>query len=144
MEPEHGPFFCFSRQKLTGSDNYPLSPTMPAMTDSQAEALDMVHFTAEKHGLKIPLQRGDMMLYNNLAVLHGREAFRSPKMSDNKRHVLRLWLRNEKMAWQTPLGLARDWYRVFSDSQRRKRAHWTIRPEDTDEEQVIGHKSSCL
>ena len=98
------------------------------MTEVQAEALDVVHFTAEKHSLKVLLQRDDMVLYNNLAVLHGREAFADPKMSDNGRHILRLWLRNRDKAWQTPLGLAKDWYRIFGDSQCQNGAHWTIRP----------------
>lgn len=97
----------------------------------------MVHFTAEKHGLKLHLQCGDMMLYNNLAILHGREAFVGPKTSKNGRHLLRLWLRNKELAWQTPLGLARDWY------QRQRRVHWTIRPEDTEKDQVVGHKKTC-
>lgn len=103
----------------------------------------MVHFTAEKHELKVPLQCGDMMLYNNLAILHGREAFLGLKTSKNGRHILRLWLRNKDLAWQTPLGLARDWYRVFGDPQRQRRVHWTIRPEDTEKDRVIGHKKTC-
>ena len=113
------------------------------MTEAQAEALDMIHFTAEKHGLKIDQKCGDILLYNNLAIFHGREAFTSSAMGENRRHVLRLWLRNEEMAWQTPPGLTQDWFRVFGDSERQGRAHWTIRPEDTGKERVIGHKMTC-
>ncbi|KAL4789302.1 hypothetical protein BDV19DRAFT_395184 [Aspergillus venezuelensis] len=74
-EPTRGPFFCFSRQKITGSPNYPLSPSVPPMSEAQAEAIDMIHFHGEKHGLTMTLQRGDMLLFNNFALLHGRNAF---------------------------------------------------------------------
>ncbi|PSN59647.1 Clavaminate synthase-like protein, partial [Corynespora cassiicola Philippines] len=101
-EPNHGPFFCFSRQKITGSEHYPLSPTLPAMSEEEAEALDMVHYIAEDHGLTMSLRPGDMLFYNNLAVLHGRNAFTNNETGTHRRHILRLWVRNEEHAWQTP------------------------------------------
>ncbi|KAL2869466.1 TauD/TfdA family dioxygenase [Aspergillus lucknowensis] len=145
-EPTHGPFFCFSRQKVTGSDNYPLSPSVPPMTEAQAEAIDMIHYLGEKHGLTVKLERGDMLLYNNLALLHGRNGFTDVPTVEGegqKRHVLRLWMRNSELAWKTPPGLERDWFLVYGDSERRAKAHWGIRPEDTDKDRVIGHKLTC-
>jgi hypothetical protein len=145
-EPTHGPFFCFSRQKITGSEFYPLSPTLPAMSESQAEALDLVHWVAEKHGLVMRLDPGDVLLYNNLALLHGRNAFTDSNAGNTmkgRRHILRLWVRNEGRAWKTPEGLVPDWHSVYGDSERRARAHWRIRPEDTDKDRVIGHKATC-
>ena len=146
-EPNHGPFFCFSRQKITGSEHYPLSASLPPMTEEQAEALDLVHFIAEEHGMRARLERGDILLYNNLALLHGREAFRDvePDMSGEarRRHILRLWVRNEELAWQTPQHLAREWHQVYGDSERRSKAHWRIRPEATAEDRVVGHKFTC-
>ena len=120
-EPKHGPFPCFSRQRIPGSEHLPLSPIVPVMIEAQTETLDMIHFTAEKHSLKTHQECGDMLLYNKLAVLHGREAFERPVDDKNKRHILRLWLRNEEMARQTPLGLAEDWFRVFGASHNCQR-----------------------
>lgn len=142
-ESQHGPFFCFSRQKITGSKSHPLSSTLPAMTEAQAEALDLVHFVAEKHSIEVKSEPGDMLLCNNLALLHGRKAFTDATPNDHKRHVMRLWLRNGKRAWQTPKGLEKDWSLVYGDSERRHRAQWMFRPEDVDKERVIGHKITC-
>jgi len=143
-EANHGPFFCFSRQKITGSEHYPLSPTLPAMTEEQAEALDAVHYAAEECGITMTLDPGDILLYNNLGVLHGRNAFNDDAQSgEHRRHILRLWLRNEDLAWQTPPGLERDWFLVYGESERRGRAQWRMRPEDTDRDRVIGHKMTC-
>ena len=107
----------------------------------------MVHFVAEKHGMRMRLERGDILLYNNLAVLHGREAFRDVETGNigeaRRRHILRLWVRNERLAWKTPDPLAREWHQVYGDSERRAQAQWRIRPEDTDEDRVVGHKFTC-
>jgi hypothetical protein len=113
------------------------------MTEAQAEAIDMIHALGEKHGLTVKLQPGDMLLYNNLALLHGRNAFTDIPVDGQKRHVLRLWMRNSKLAWKTPEGLERDWFLVYGNSERRSRAHWGIHPEDTDKDRVIGHKMTC-
>ncbi|UPK97195.1 hypothetical protein LCI18_008130 [Fusarium solani-melongenae] len=53
----HGPGFVYSRRPLTGAWFSPHYPGVPAMTEEYAEALDMVHFTAEKHALEVRLQR---------------------------------------------------------------------------------------
>lgn len=113
------------------------------MTEAQAEALDLVHFVAEKHSIEVKSAPGDMLLCNNLALLHGRKAFTDATPNDHKRHVMRLWLRNEKRAWQTPKGLEKGWSLVYGDSERRHRAQWMFRPEDVDKERVIGHKITC-
>jgi len=70
------------------------------MTERQAEALDMVHFTAVKNQLCVSGQKGDIILVNNLAVMHARSAFNDGP--GQKRHVMRLWLRNEELTWAKP------------------------------------------
>ncbi|KAJ4367026.1 hypothetical protein N0V83_007556 [Neocucurbitaria cava] len=142
-ETNHGPFFCFSRQKITGSEHYPLSTTLPAMSEEQAEALDMVHYVAEEHGIAMTLDPGDVLLYNNLAVLHGRNAFTDVETGDHRRHIMRLWVRNEEQAWETPAKLAREWHLVYGESERRAKAQWKINPEDVEKDRVIGHKMTC-
>ena len=143
-EPTHGPFFCFSRQKITGSKHYPLSPDLPPMTDEQAEALDAVHYAAEKHGLKMRLRQGDLVFCNNFGLLHGREAFKDGGEEDaGMRHILRLWVRNESLAWKTPEELEKEWFAIYGESERRGMAQWRIKKEDTDRERVIGHKMTC-
>jgi hypothetical protein len=135
-----GPGFCFSRRPITGSPTSPRSPDVPPLTEVQAEALDMVHFLSQKHCLTMRLRRGDIQLTNNLAIQHAREAFLdSPSQ---QRHVMRLWLRNEQLAWETPDELKATWFEKYGDSKRRKIATWNIIPGGT-RERVLFRSDSC-
>lgn len=73
------------------------------MSEIQAEALDTVFFLAKKHAVEINLRKGDIEVFNNFAMLHARSSFSDT--ADEKRHMLRLWLRNEELRWGTPKGL---------------------------------------
>ena len=110
------------------------------MTEIQAEAIDMVHFTAVKHQLTVHLRRGDMFLINNLAVQHARSAFIDQPFQ--RRHIIRLWLRNEEFAWETPEGLKKTWFEKYGDSYRRKIATWNIYP-GAPRERVLFRSDSC-
>lgn len=95
----------------------------------------MVHFTATENSLSIQLKPGDIQFLNNFAVFHAREAF-----TDNleqKRHMLRLWLRNGTHAWETPECLKETWDAIYGDSERRKKAHWRIDPSTIEREHVV-------
>lgn len=81
------------------------------MTELQAEAIDLVHFTAAKQALVFKQRRGDMILINNFAVFHGRNGFED--VGTEKRHILRLWLRNEEKAWSIPDCLRRSWEEIY-------------------------------
>lgn len=110
------------------------------MTEVQAEALDMVHFTAQEHQLTMRLQRGDIQLVNNLAVLHARSQFNDTQ--DQKRHIMRLWLRNESLAWETPEGLRKTWHEKYGDSDRRKIATWNLYP-GASRARILFRSDSC-
>jgi hypothetical protein len=116
---------------------------MPAMSEEQAEALDMLHFTSKKHSIALPTLTGDMVFCNNLAIMHARNAYAQNWTDEHKRHVMRLWLRNEELAWKTPEGLANDWFKVYGESERRSHAFWPISPEDINNVQSITYKYSC-
>ncbi len=47
----------------------------PYLTKLQAEALDTVHFVAAKYAWAVQLERGDVLLVNNLGILHARDAY---------------------------------------------------------------------
>lgn len=137
---DKGPGFCFSRRPITGSPTSPRSPDVPPMTEIQAEALDMVHFTAVKHCVTMKLKRGDIQLVNNLAIQHARSEFRDSALQ--KRHIVRLWLRNEQLAWKTPEGLRNTWFEKYGESERRKIAKWNFLPGAT-RERILFRKDSC-
>lgn len=122
----------------------PRTSGVPTMTEEQAEALDMVHFTAEKNSFSIQLERGDMQFLNNFAVFHARQAFTDDEdEAGRRRHILRLWLRNEKYAWNTPDCLKDSWFEVYGESERMKRACW-MTDANMKTRQVICRKDTCL
>jgi hypothetical protein len=77
------PYFCFSRTNLTGTSVVPRLPGPLQLTHELADALDAVHFAAEKHCITAELQPGDLYFLNNHLVLHGREAFHD-SINDNE------------------------------------------------------------
>lgn len=72
----------YSRRHFTGYGNQHRSPDIPPITEAQAEALDAVHFLAEKYSLGLNFQKGDIQYINSLGLLHARDAFR-----DDPEHV---------------------------------------------------------
>ncbi|KAF8177446.1 hypothetical protein BJ912DRAFT_1024215 [Pholiota molesta] len=104
----------YARRVFTGFLALPRSSGIPPITEAQAEALDAVHFLAEKHALGLSFQKGDIQYINNLSVFHGRDGFvDSP---EHKRHLLRLWLRDEELAWNIPEPLEPTWKRLYQSA----------------------------
>ncbi len=64
------------------------------LTDAQIEALDMLDALASSPELRISfkMEAGDLLMVNNLAVLHARTRFEDFDEPERKRHILRLWL----------------------------------------------------
>lgn len=92
--------FNFFQGALLGSPAHPRPPSLPPLSRSQVEALNILQKLAEKYRLEIPLQVGDMHFVNNLALLHRRDAFELD--GQTKRHLVRMWLRSEKLGWDVP------------------------------------------
>jgi len=114
----------FSRRLLTGVPTAIQSNNIPGLTEAQAEALDAIHFIAKKHEIKTTMRKGDIRFINNMGVVHCREAFENDDSS--QRHLIRLWLNNEKMVWKLPPSLRLAWARVFHDDDRG--SYWDIEP----------------
>lgn len=58
------------------------NPDIPPITEAQAEALDLLHYTAEKFSLGLNFQKGDIQYINSLGLLHARDAFK-----DDEQHT---------------------------------------------------------
>ena len=65
----------YARRLFTGFLGLPRSTDIPPITEAQAEALDTVHFIAEKYALGLSFQKGDIQYINNLSIFHGRDGF---------------------------------------------------------------------
>ncbi|KAF8890086.1 hypothetical protein BD779DRAFT_1671450 [Infundibulicybe gibba] len=78
---------------------------------AQAEALDALHSWGEV----LPwaeFPEGDIQYINNLGIFHARDGFKDNEKQ--ARHLLRLWLRNEELAWETPQALKPLWDKTFA------------------------------
>ncbi|WVQ76935.1 hypothetical protein IAR50_006614 [Cryptococcus sp. DSM 104548] len=80
----------YSRRPFFGF--YEADADVPPLPTAKHLALDAVHFTAEKFGLDLDLQKGDLEYFNNLTVFHARTS--SSDSETNARHLVRIWLQN--------------------------------------------------
>ncbi len=85
------PAMMYHRLPILMSERY---PELPRLTHEQKEALTLIDRIAGDPAFHLPmsLQIGDIQLLNNLAVIHGRNAFEDYPEVERKRHLLRLWL----------------------------------------------------
>jgi hypothetical protein len=131
----------FSRRHITGSQHTPRTKGIPPISEAQAEALDAVHFLAEKHELRTTMAPGDLRFFNNLALMHRRDAFEDD--SNNSRHLIRLWLRNEEKAWDLPSTLQLAMDRCFAAGAGLAERDYTFLPQEALTPRVLRNKGSC-
>jgi hypothetical protein len=69
-------------------------PEVPRLGPQQIEALDLLDQLMPSPLLcyTMELERGDLQLLNNYVTLHSRTPFEDFELTDEKRHLLRLWL----------------------------------------------------
>lgn len=106
------PEMLFSRGALIRSPQKFRLADVPLLSRRQGAALDAVHFSAEGMAYRVEYQKGDVIFINNRRVLHGREGFQDG--DDGKRHMLRLWLRDEELAGTPPKPLDGVWEAAFA------------------------------
>ncbi|KAF9889373.1 hypothetical protein FE257_007483 [Aspergillus nanangensis] len=99
----------FSRRSLVGFGDLTRTKHLSVR---QAEALDSLHFFAERFHISMKLQKGDMQFINNLSMLHARKGYMDGPQQ--KRHLLRLWLKDPDNAWPTPKQLQQKWDSIYS------------------------------
>ncbi|KAJ4220992.1 hypothetical protein NW759_007062 [Fusarium solani] len=106
----------FAKAYVAGDPKYPMNKGSPSLSPSQEAALKVLSDTARKHSLQLDAKAGDLVLVNNLSIMHARDAFVDDVVSGEVRHVLRLWLQDQdswpvasslgyiepKKAWHVP------------------------------------------
>lgn len=104
--PEDGPYTrelvpVFAREAGQLSCRYVRSPIAAGhkeagvpLTGAQIEALDLLDRLCASPELRLPfrMQPGDLLMVNNLAVLHARTQFEDHTEMDKRRHMVRLWI----------------------------------------------------
>jgi hypothetical protein len=121
----------FSRGSLIRTGTTAGTASMPCLTRAQNAALDAVHFAARDAACSIEYAAGDVLFFNNRRVLHGREGFGDGlRPGRGKRHVLRLWLRDEERAGTPPAPIAAVWGRTFTSHDNREHDEgWPLEPD---------------
>ncbi|KAK1574422.1 LOW QUALITY PROTEIN: uncharacterized protein LY79DRAFT_593345 [Colletotrichum navitas] len=104
----------YARRVFTGYWGLPRSADIPTIAEAQAEALDALHFLAEKSAASLDFHKGDIQYANNLSIFHARGGFVKLNSDDKQPHLIRLWLRDPQNAWETPEALRDRWDRVYS------------------------------
>ncbi|KAL4916767.1 hypothetical protein BDW62DRAFT_211736 [Aspergillus aurantiobrunneus] len=105
----------YARRNFTGYWGKPRATTLPPITEAQAEALDALHYLAEKFAVSLDFHKGDIQVVNNLSIFHARAGFTDSEQT--RRHLVRLWLRDPELAWETPEGLKSRWQQVYHGVQ---------------------------
>lgn len=116
----------FGRTALLGSAVHPRPTRLPSLTPRQIEALDAIEGIAQATQLEIQTQAGDMHFINNLAVLHRREGFADGQSLMEKRHLVRMRLRDSQRGWEIPEPLRREWDDAFEKQDATK--VWHLEP----------------
>ncbi|KAM0342735.1 hypothetical protein ACHAPU_009227 [Fusarium lateritium] len=115
----------FGRVALTGNAVHPRPANLPAVTPRQMEALNSIENIARATQLEISTQAGDMHFINNLAVLHRREGFVNGEGSQERRHLVRMRLRDDELGWSLPADLKEEWDAAFNKEAPKI---WHIEP----------------
>ncbi|TGZ76626.1 Clavaminate synthase-like protein [Ascodesmis nigricans] len=75
------PLLNFARRPLIGSPVSPRTPGIPSLTSAQEDALDTLHYLSLGAAVRVRQRAGDLVVWNNLAVVHAREGFRDSDAS---------------------------------------------------------------
>ncbi|KAF5125524.1 Taurine hydroxylase-like protein SAT17 [Metarhizium anisopliae] len=109
----------FGRAALLGSASHVRPDRLPKLNSIQIEALDAIERIAQATQLEITTQAGDIHFINNLAVLHRREGFTNGSSTIEKRHLVRMRLRDSEMGWSIPNELKDEWVETFDPKLNR-------------------------
>jgi hypothetical protein len=105
-------------------------PTMtnniPELSGDQLDALQAVSDAASQVELQLKLETGDLLFFNNLALIHRRDAYTDDDTSS--RHMVRLWLRSQKYGWAIPDGMLPPWEAAYGENRKIKTRHYPIVP----------------
>jgi hypothetical protein len=124
---------------------------IPPITEAQAEALDYLHYTAEKYSLSVNFKKGDIQYISNTSIFHARNGYTDSEKNryvlnglveglqmggihsifslkfhlfTYRRHLLRLWLRPDN-AWDTPEPLKDLWDKLYVNEREE---HFPLEP----------------
>ena len=99
------------RRPFTGFGNTPRSTALPPLTEAQKDALNTLYFTALAESFTIDFNNGDLLVFNNLAMLHARDSYTPSE--ETPRHLLKMYVRDSKRGWKIPPVLEEQWESLY-------------------------------
>ncbi|EEU37608.1 uncharacterized protein NECHADRAFT_53536 [Fusarium vanettenii 77-13-4] len=122
----------FAKAYLANHPQYPMNKGSPSLSPSQEAALKILTETARRHSLQLDTKAGDLVLVNNLAMMHARDAFVDDVVSGDVRHVLRLWLQDQD-SWPVASSLGyiepeKTWHVSDKHQSLRTLSEWVTLP----------------
>ncbi|EGU72953.1 hypothetical protein FOXB_16541 [Fusarium oxysporum f. sp. conglutinans Fo5176] len=103
----------FGRVPLIGNAIHPRPAHLPRISMKQFEALEDIERAARKVQLEIETKPGDIHFINNLFILHKRDSFKNGYGVGEKRHLVRMRLRDDGLGWNLPESLRKEWADAF-------------------------------
>ncbi|KAK1237317.1 hypothetical protein MKX08_002942 [Trichoderma sp. CBMAI-0020] len=97
------------------------SSNVPSLTAAQLLALKEISNAAYRTELRLDLKTGDILFFNNWALLHRRDAYTDS--DETSRHMVRLWLRNSELGWSVPDSLLQPWNAAYGENGVRDRLY---------------------
>jgi len=116
----------FNRDPLEGPKGVTRAPNHPPLNYEQVAALDEVERLANENKIVLKHEPGDLTFINNHSIIHSRDAFEDDET--NQRYFVRLWLKNQELAWQLPKVLKAGNAKIFDESTDVEE-RWNIRAE---------------
>ncbi|KAF5538545.1 family Taurine catabolism dioxygenase [Fusarium napiforme] len=115
----------FGRVPLIGNAIHPRPAHLPRISMKQLKALEDIERAAKMVQLEIENRPGDIHFINNLFILHRRDSFKDGDGVSEKRHLVRMRLRDDELGWDLPESLRKKWEDAFGTGSDRL---WHIGP----------------
>jgi hypothetical protein len=119
-----------------------MTNNIPELSGDQLDALQAVSDAASQVELQLKLETGDLLFFNNLALIHRRDAYTDDDTSS--RHMVRLWLRSQKYGWAIPDGMLPPWEAAYGENRKIKTRHYPIVPMPEYPVQKYTTSSACF
>ncbi|KAH8891759.1 Clavaminate synthase-like protein [Thozetella sp. PMI_491] len=90
---------------------------LPPLSVRQVQALDALHAVGQETARRFEFRSGDMLFFNNLRMMHARDAFVDGCEGQNttRRYLLRLLLQDEQNdRWEVPPELDAMWDELYN------------------------------